>query len=283
MFANQKFMSVLIIAAILGLAGFAQAAALSDNRDTPELRPADKVWLTQGSNIIYAGSIVAVDSSGLAVPGADTAGYDVVGRAEVYSHNSGSTYDSTKTIVVKSGVFRWENGDTITDADIGSIVYVSDDQTVQKGASSHNIIAGIVKKVDSDGVWVDTKDIGAQGAITPATMAVAGNSTVGGTLGVTGNTTLGGTLGVTGNSTVGGTLGVTGILTALNNAIIGGTLTATGVVTHVAAPKYTVTSTPGTVEAAALANLPTGATTNAAYLKITIGTNDFAVPIYQLP
>ena len=220
------------------------ATALTANRDTPELRPGNLVWLTQGSNVIYAGSIVAVNSAGAACPAADSSGYDVVGRAEVYQDNTGSGYSSTKTINVRRGVFKWANGDSITDADIGSLVYVTDDQTVQKGASSQNIIAGVVVKYESTGVWVDTHDIGAQGAITPASMAVSGAGTVGTTFGVTGNTTLksavniGGTLIVTGavtqagNSTVGGNFSVTSNTVISGNANIAGTLISTGVVTH---------------------------------------------------
>jgi hypothetical protein len=218
----------------------ASAAALSANRDTPELKPANLIWLTQGSNVIYAGSIVAVNSSGVAVPAADATGYDVVGRAEVYQDNTGSGYSSTKTINVRRGVFQWENGDSITDADIGSLVYVTDDQTVQKGASSYDIIAGVVVKYESTGVWVDTHDIGAQGAITPASMAVSGAATVGTTLGVTGNTTLKGTANIAGtltatgavtmigSATVGSTLGVTGNSTLSGNLNVTGTHTNTG-------------------------------------------------------
>jgi hypothetical protein len=316
---SAGFLQALVIAAVFLLAsgvcrpasGF--AAALTDNRDTPEMRPENVTYLTQGSNVIYAGSIVVVYSNGTAQAAADTNDVNVVGRAETESDNTGANYLSTRTITVKRGVFRWANGDSISDANVGDIVYVSDDQTVQKGASTYNIIAGTVSKVDSSGVWVDTHDLGAQGASTPASLAVSGAATVGATLGVTGATTLrstaniAGTLTVTGNvtavanQTVGGTLGVTGVATLSSNlvvsvnqtvggtldvtgaTIIGGALTVTGAVTHVDTPVYTEVSTASNVVAAALENLPVGATTNAAFLKVTVGATSYAVPMYALP
>jgi|GEM_PF-3263421 len=73
--------------------------------------------------------------------------------------------------------------------------------------------------------------------LTPRSVAVSNNATVGGTLGVTGQTSLsnanvGGTLGVTGqtnlgNANVGGLLSITG-QTNMANATVGGTLTANG-------------------------------------------------------
>jgi hypothetical protein len=227
MFENRKHKLALVVLALVGLgvalSPSALATALSAARDTPELRPVGLVWLTQGSNVIYAGAMVAVNSDGEAAPAADASGYNVIGRAEAYSDNTGSAYLTNHTINVRAGVFRWENGDSITDADIGSLAYVTDDATVQKGASTYNIIAGVIWKVDSSGVWVDTHDIGAQGASTPSSLAVSGNGTVGGNFAVTSNTTVGG------NATVAGTLAVTGAVTLAGG--ITGNVVASGAIT----------------------------------------------------
>ena len=243
----------------------AGAAPCAANRDTPELVPGNRTWLTQGSNVIYAGSIVCVDSNGLACAAADAAGYSVVGRAESYQDNTGANYLATRTLIVRRGVFRWGNGDTITDAQIGGLVYVTDDQTVQQGASSHNIIAGVVCKVETTGVWVDTHDIGAQGAITPASMAVSGTGTIGGNLGVTGNGTIGGTLGVTGNLTENGTITVrTNKFTvdASGNTVVAGTLNVTGAITG---PGSGLTAIPPTAL--------TGGSNVTITISSTLGTN----------
>jgi len=97
--------------------------------------------------------------------------------------------------------------------------------------------------------------------LTPRSVAVANNTTIGGTLGVTGQTTLGnanvgGTLGVTGqttlgNANVGGTLGVTG-QSNLSNATVGGTLTANG------QSNLKNTSVNGALSVSALASLSGG-------------------------
>ncbi len=229
----------------------AHAAAATANRDTAEIS-GRSFALLQGSNVIWQGTMVAIDGNDVAVPASDTAGLTVVGMAELRSDNSGANYSATRRVSVRRGVFRWGNGDSFDLGDVGSFAYVGDDQTVKKAASvTHNIVAGLIVNVDAQGVWIDTYAIGGQGAAefttlnasgnvaVGGTLAVTGNSTLGGTAAVTGNTTVGGTLGVTGNTTVGGTLGVTGNTTVSNitatgtaavtgNTTVGGTLGVTG-------------------------------------------------------
>ena len=185
----SAILAVLIVIAFVGQS--ALAAALSDNRDTPELRGVYYAF-TQASNTIYAGAMVCINSNALAAPAAASAGYVIAGRAESKSDNTGSSYAASTTIKVKRGVFRWGNGDSITDADVGSLCYVSDDQTVVVSTNglAANVVAGVIVDVDSSGVWVDCHNIGAYGAAAPASLAVSGNATVGGTLGVTGVATL---------------------------------------------------------------------------------------------
>lgn len=215
--------------AVMGLAFVARlgfATALSDERDTPS-RANEYTSLTVKSNvIIYAGSLVCVDSSGLANPAADTSGFAVVGRAESTVDNRTAVYEATKTVKIARGVFRWANADNIAVADIGKIVYVTDDQTVNKTGGGQNIIAGTVVDVDSSGVWVDTAKVGPIGAATPSSLAVSGGATVGTTLTVTGATALNGGISAdtskftvadsTGNTIIGGTLVVTGAVTGVS-------------------------------------------------------------------
>ena len=245
------------------------ATALSASRNTPH-RSGEKVALTMASNVIvYAGSMVCVDSSGLANPAADSSGFAVVGMAERTVDNRTAVYSATKTITVDRGVFRWANADTILASDIGKIVYVTDDATVNKTGGGQNIIAGSVVDVDTDGVWVDTAKIGPIGAATPTTLAVSGAATVGTTLTVTGLVrcngglnTDGGTFSVadtTGNTVVGGSLNVTGTsslgaltttgattlggttVAVTNNATVAGTLDVTGMINWCSASTVTQT------------------------------------------
>lgn len=155
----KRFFGSLVVLVLFALiAQLAFAAALSDNRDTP-VRAGRAAVYTQGSNTIYAGAMVAVNASGVAVPAADSSGLAVVGCAAEKSDNTGSSYSSSETIEVLKGIFRWANGNSLDDGDIGSIVYAMDDQTVKSSGVTNFVIAGSVVDVDADGVWVETGSI----------------------------------------------------------------------------------------------------------------------------
>lgn len=109
------------------------------------------------STKIWAGTMVALNAAGNAIPAADTASTRVVGRAAATVDNSaGSAGDLS--IVIERGAFKYNNSaaNPVTIASIGLVCYVSDDNTVAVAAGPTNDIkAGIVLRVDSDGVVVD--------------------------------------------------------------------------------------------------------------------------------
>lgn len=196
----------IIVAAAFSVAGMARAAALTAARDTPS-RSGEVLTLAQGSNTVYAGAIVCVDSSGAAAPGADASGYAMAGRAEATSDNSGSAYDASTTVDVRRGVFRWANGSSFTDANIGDFAYIGDDQTVVAATgTTYGIVAGLIVDVDSSGVWIDCLAAGGQGAGSFATLASSGTLTVTGATTLNGTTYLGTTL-QSGDATFSGTSG----------------------------------------------------------------------------
>jgi hypothetical protein len=125
--------------------------ALSANRDTREIVGALVSLTVKAAKTIYAGALVAVDATGYAVPASDTAGLKVLGRAE---HGAAAG----ETVLVKRGTFLFGNksGDLLTSARIGGYCYVTDDETVQHTANSNAVIAGVVRGVVTDGVYVDT-------------------------------------------------------------------------------------------------------------------------------
>ena len=208
----------------------ALAAALSANRNTPEIKqPITRVVLTvKDDEIIYAGAMVAVDSSGEAVEATDSASDQVVGCAAEYVDN---TADG-KTIKVDVGVFGWAKSGTINDSNIGDIVYVVNDQTVAIANPGNACIAGVVVKQDSSYAYIATGYLPkTAGAFT--TLSASGVATMASTLGVTGAATLSSTLSVAGAQTNGSTLKVAGAATLYGslavsgNTTLGGTLTAT--------------------------------------------------------
>lgn len=224
-YAKANGLKLVGLALVIGslLCGQAFATALTADRETSE-RSGQAIGLTAASNLFYAGSMVCI-SSGKAVPAADASGYVCVGKAEGYLDNTAALYSATRVLVARRGVFRWVNGGSFTDSDIGSLAYVSDDQTVTTAAAAtYDIVAGIIVDVDSDGVWVDSYAIGGQGAASVTTWTASGNGSVGGTLAVTGRITGSAGLTVTGASTNNGSMVVTNGLTVGGAATVGTSL-----------------------------------------------------------
>jgi hypothetical protein len=217
---NQvKHMFILAVATLAAV--FVQAAALTEAVNTP-FRLGNATGILQASNVVYGGAIAAIDTTtGTLVPATDTtSNMMVVGCIRQTSDNGGissANYKATRKVSASRGVFRWDNGDSFTAADVGQVCYIEDDHTVQKAASAtYDIPVGIIVEVDSDGVWVDTTSlskilVGSLGTLTVSGTADVTGATTVGALTTTGATTLGGTtVAVTNNATVAGTLVVTG-------------------------------------------------------------------------
>lgn len=131
--------------------------ALSTARDT-QRRDGQQLNLPMSASKVWEGSIVALNSSGYATKGAVATTLRAAGVAEETVDNSaGSAGD--KTINVKRGTFKFANSastDQITLADYGKACYIVDDQTVAKtDGSSARSVAGTIRGVDTDGVWVE--------------------------------------------------------------------------------------------------------------------------------
>jgi hypothetical protein len=132
--------------------------ALSQDRITPQKASKEFRSLPVKANTkLYAGSMAALDASGLLVPMSTGLGLKGVGRNERQVNNTGA--NGAVIADVKRGTFRFANssaGDLITLADIGSDCYGVDDQTVAKtNGTNTRSVAGRVYDVDADGVWVE--------------------------------------------------------------------------------------------------------------------------------
>lgn len=132
--------------------------ALSNDRVTKSKGPLRrKRYLMKASTTIYMGGLVCLDTSRLAVPAADTAGFSQcvgVAAATVTSAASGDYY-----IDVDAGLHLLDVGASITQPDVGNNCVVSDDQTVIDGpASTNQIRVGRVQEYlneTQDKAWVD--------------------------------------------------------------------------------------------------------------------------------
>lgn len=129
--------------------------ALTADRNTAELIGEIDEYPVLAETVIYAGSIVVLDSSGWAKPAATATGLICAGRAEHRVDNSAGA-NGDRTVRVRRGVFRYANSadaDEITKAEIGDTCYLVDDQTVAKTATGRSP-AGLVVSVDANGVGV---------------------------------------------------------------------------------------------------------------------------------
>lgn len=107
---------------------------------------------------IWAGSLVAINPAGLAVPGATAANLKGAGVAERRADNTGGTAGAIR-VRLRRDPHRFANSaaaDAITLADLGADCFIVDDQTVAKtNGTNTRSVAGKVFDVDADGVWVD--------------------------------------------------------------------------------------------------------------------------------
>ena len=105
---------------------------------------------------IFAGSLVAANATGYATPGAVAATLTYLGRSEETVDNMGA--DGALSVLVRRGkAFKFANSatDAVTQASMGKVCYIEDDQTVSAtSATGARSAAGIVIGVETDGVWV---------------------------------------------------------------------------------------------------------------------------------
>lgn len=132
-------------------------AATTTDRNTKR-RDGAQLSFPAAASKVLAGTIVVLNSSGNAEAGATATGKVCVGVAEETVDNSGGSAGA-KQVPVRRGVFAFANstaGDLIANTDYGADCYIVDNQTVAKtnGANTRSK-AGVVRGVDSDGVWVE--------------------------------------------------------------------------------------------------------------------------------
>lgn len=128
---------------------------LTQDRNTPELLGDKREGTLGASQAIFAGAILMRNATGDLIEGATATACFGAGRAE---ERVTSTTAGVTPIKYKPGTFRYANssaGDLITKADIGTLCFIVDDQTVAKtNGTNTRSPAGIVEGVDPQGVWV---------------------------------------------------------------------------------------------------------------------------------
>ncbi|WP_205010657.1 hypothetical protein [Nitrosomonas oligotropha] len=130
--------------------------ALAADRNT-QMKDGELLSVPLAAVKVFAGAIVAANSSGYATKGQAAVGMTYLGRAEEQVDNSGGSAGDKKILVRRGKDFKWKNSATsaITQADFGKICYIEDDETVSKTDQAGTLsAAGTIVGVESDGVWV---------------------------------------------------------------------------------------------------------------------------------
>ena len=129
---------------------------LAADRNT-EMKDGELLSLPIAAVNVYAGALVAVNSSGYLTKGQVATGMTYLGRAEEQVDNSAGNAGDKSIKVRRGKAFKWKNSGTsaITQADLGKVCYIEDDQTVSKTDQAGTLsAAGTIVGVESDGVWV---------------------------------------------------------------------------------------------------------------------------------
>lgn len=132
--------------------------ALKEDRHT-YMREGREVSIpVKAGAVIFAGGMVAVDATGFAVPGAESADLTYAGRAEAQVDNRGGADGALSVLVARGRQFQWANSatDPVTQARVGKVCYIEDDETVSASSNAEaRSEAGVVMGVETDGIWVE--------------------------------------------------------------------------------------------------------------------------------
>jgi hypothetical protein len=129
--------------------------ALTNDRNTMRRDAQVLVWPVEAATVCFAGGIACLNASGKLVPGRTTVGLNAVGCfSETVDNSTGD-----KSAQVRRGCFNFNNStgaDEITLADVGAIAYIVDDERVAKtDGTGTRSKAGVIRDVDSYGVWIE--------------------------------------------------------------------------------------------------------------------------------
>tara|TARA_R110000782_G_scaffold3511_1_gene12884 strand:- start:794 stop:1195 length:402 start_codon:yes stop_codon:yes gene_type:complete len=121
--------------------------ALTDNKEVSEK---NRRLLENGVavDIIFKGAIVKINAAGFYAPMAAEASAFMAGIAYEKCDNSGGSAGDLECKVLREGVFELA-GAGFAQADVGSTVYASDDQTVSTTQGTNEIAVGKIAQVVS--------------------------------------------------------------------------------------------------------------------------------------
>jgi len=131
-------------------------AALTKDRATPYRDGIEVEFPVAANSKIYSGSLVCANTSGYAVPAADTAGFTFLGVALEQVDNTGGANGVKKIRLRRTGVFEFDAA-SITQDMVGDDMFSVDDHTMDDAAGTTNDIriGKLVKYVADTKGWID--------------------------------------------------------------------------------------------------------------------------------
>jgi hypothetical protein len=130
--------------------------ALTKNIQPPQIRDTLFSFPIAAGAKCFAGGIAVLDAAGNVKPAVTATGLIAVGRFNKYADNTNGAAGALLA-EIESGVFRYDNlaADAITQAEVGDLCYLVDDQTVAKTSGTNTrSVAGRVHKFEASGVYV---------------------------------------------------------------------------------------------------------------------------------
>ena len=121
--------------------------ALADNKEVVE-KNRRLLEHPVAVDIVYKGAICKINAAGFLAPMAAEVGAFMAGMAYEKVDNSGGAAGDENGKVLREGVFAMVSAG-ITQADLGSTVYASDDQTVSTVQGVNEIAVGVIVEVIS--------------------------------------------------------------------------------------------------------------------------------------
>lgn len=152
--------------------------ALSADRNTAKMdggvMPALIGYPVKTGVTIYRGALVGIDTTtGYLVPVTAAATITIVGASDAYVA-AGAAASGAYSCNVRPGVHKWKNSSVAAcaQAHVGTMVYGEDDETISQTSQGGTLSqAGILTKVDADGVWVASGPYPIQGVTYVTTTA----------------------------------------------------------------------------------------------------------------
>lgn len=108
--------------------------------------------------ICYAGALAVANAAGYAAPGSTATTLTYLGRFEEQVDNSAGANGDKSILIRRKKAFSFKNSgaDPVTQASLGKVCYIVDDETVAAtNGTATRSAAGIVVGLDASGVWVE--------------------------------------------------------------------------------------------------------------------------------